>query len=352
MGDEEKEIKLPEFDEEEFRKREYRKAMTAFISFIFGIVIAVISVIVWTNSDSSIAWPITFLFALASIGFLAKVLQFLKIDIKSFSKKEWAGSIAFYFFTWLALFILLINPPFYDASPPVIDVVMLPEIQEIGQNASVIARITDNVEVKKVMINVSGNEYVINGEDDIYIYNMSSGKPEKFSIIAYDKENNRAVKNGEIEFLKNVIYSKNESSEINSSYEIKIWVMKNISHEKFRVYYIINGTEVNATYYGEEGNYYIYTTSPSYTGWKENSVNRIKIYAEVIHYFGDKRFSNTIYGGEYEFRTKYDSSIGKLKSPVIKGLPSPEQYRRTPGMEFAGMLAALLIVLIIFRKRR
>ncbi len=352
MADKEEEIKLPEFDEEKFREKEYRKAITAFISFIFGIVIAIISVIVWVNSDKAIAWPVTFLFAIASIGFLAKVLQFLKVDIKSFSKKEWAGSIAFYFFTWLALFILLINPPFYDASSPVISVVELPQIQEIGQNISIVAYITDNAGVNKVKINISGTEHSLISKDSIYVYNLSANSPKNFTITAYDKNNNKAVKNGRAVFTRNVIYTKNESNAINASYEIKIWVMKNISNEKFRVYYLINGTEVNATFKEEEGDYYIYTTSPAYIGWKENSANKIKIYAEVIHYFGNKRFSNTIYGGEYVFKTKYDSSIGKTASPEIKGLPSPEQYRRTPGFEFAAITIALIAVLIIRRKRR
>ena len=94
---EDEEIKIPEFDEKKFKETEKRKAKSSLISFSFGIIIAVISRFLWSNIQPAIRWPLVFLFGIASIGFLGKILQYAKIDIKSFSGKEWIESIAFYF---------------------------------------------------------------------------------------------------------------------------------------------------------------------------------------------------------------------------------------------------------------
>lgn len=341
----EEEIKLPEFDENAFKEKERRKAKTSIISFLFGIIIALICRFLWVNMDVSIRWALTFIFALASIGFLWKILQILHIDIMAFGKKEWLGSIAFYFFTWLAFFVLFINPPFYDASPPEINVVVLPSLQEINENVSIIARITDNVGVKEAKINLSG-EHLMNKWNGVYSYNYSSNKDTPFKIVAIDKNNHEAIYEGMLHFRKNVIYVEKNEGNIDASHEIKIWVMKNISMEKFRVFYKINGHEVNATYNGESGNYYIYKTAPSYEGWKANAENKMRIYAETIHYFpGIKtKFSAYVVGGEYKFITTNDSNIGQLPSPVIKGLPTSSNLR-TPGFELLAVVIAFAIIL-------
>ena len=345
----EEEIKIPEFDEKKFKETEKRKAKTSIISFSFGIIIATISRFLWVHLSKSIRLGLIFLFAIACIGFLAKILQYLKIDIKSFGKKEWLGSIAFYFFTWLAFFILLINPPFYDASPPQIEAIAMPTIQEINENISIFAKITDNVGIKKVKINLSGWHEMIKYKG-FYLFNYSDSKDMPFEIVAVDKNGHSSSYKGVLHFRKKVIYSHNATN-INSSYKIKIWVMKNISNEKFRVFYKINGNEVNATWDGQEGDYYIYKTTPSYEGWK-NGENKIRIYAEVIHYFeGSKiKLSSLVVGNEYTFKTIENSNIGTSPSPQIKDLPKPKSLR-TPGFEIIAFLAAITIIILWKRKR-
>ena len=345
---ENEEIKLPEFDEKKFKEKEKKKAKIYFISFIFGLIMAILCSFFWVNLPSNIRWLLCFLLAISSIGFLAKFFQIFKLDIKNFSKKDWIASIFYYFLTWLAFFILFINPPFHDASPPKIEVVALPEVQQENGTINLFALITDNSYVSNVVINISGNEYEIKKDNNsVYSYNITYPISDYF-IVAKDKNNNEAKYEGKVTYKNNLI--KIESGGVlDSSSEIEIRVYKNISKKGFRVFYRIGEYEINATKSGETGDYSIYSTSPKYTGWKKNSLNEIEIFVEVIHYFPGIKdaYSNKIYGGKYYFQTTDDANIGMLESPIPKDLPQPEPLR-TPGFE----LFLLIIAIALFLRKK
>jgi len=343
----EEEIKLPEFDEKKFKETEKRKAKTSFISFLFGIFIAIISQFLWTHLDAAIRWPLLFLFAISSIGFLGKILQYLKIDIRKFSKKEWMGSISFYFFTWLAFFILFLNPPFYDASPPKIEVAVMPAIQQINENVSIFAKVTDNVGVKDVKINLSGmhdmEKYKFKG---FYFFNYSGNKNTSFEIIAKDENGHVSRYKGMLHFSQAVIYIESNGT-IEANQTIKIFVLKNVS--AYRVYYIVNGNEVNASFSKNQGNYAIYTTSPIYQGWKAGE-NEIQPCAEIIHYMKNTKIplKATIKGKIYKINVINSTTIGSKAPPAVKK-PVPPPIR-TPGFEFVMVLVA--IILVMRRKKK
>ncbi len=53
--------------------------------------------------------------------FLLKwILPILKVDTSEWKRNAWMGHGSTFFFTWLAIWILLLNPPFADLSPPLI----------------------------------------------------------------------------------------------------------------------------------------------------------------------------------------------------------------------------------------
>lgn len=348
----EEEIKLPQFDKEKFMQKERRKAKTAFVAFLFGILIAIICHFIWRNLDESLRWPLCFLFAIASIGFMAKILEILKIDIKEFAKREWFGSIAFYFFTWLAIFILSLNPPFYDTSPPKIDCITLPHIQQAGGSIFVIAHITDNAGIKSARIIIGENEYEMNADGkDVYSYEYS-GENASYEIVAKDKNGNEERKKGELLYSSELIKIEIPDGKLDSNDEIEIRVYKNISSENFRVYYVVNGFEVNATRSGESKDYYIFTTSPKYIGWKNNSKNELKFYAETLHYFPgiNEKYSNVIDGGNYTVETGEDEKIGKESSPAITDLPHPTSLR-TPAFEIFAVFIAFIAILFIKKRK-
>ncbi|MBC7081301.1 MAG: hypothetical protein H5T44_03560 [Thermoplasmatales archaeon] len=342
---ENEEIKLTEFDEKKFKEKERKKAKIYFVSFIFGIIMAILCTFFWINLPMNIRWPLCFLLGIASVGFLAKLFQIVKLDIKNFNKKDWISSIFYYFLTWLAFFILFINPPFYDASPPKIEIIALPELQQENGTITIFAHVTDNLYVKDVIINLSGKEYEMEkGNNSIYSYNISY-PVENYTVIARDKNNNEGKYEGKVRY-KNDLIKLSGKEVLNSSDEIEIMVYKNISKKGFRVFYKINGKEINATKTGEKGDYLIYSTSPVYEGWKKNSITDIEVFVEVIHYFPgiNSPCSNKIYGGKYSFQTTDDEIIGREASPIPTDLPRPEPLR-TPGFGIALLLIAFALFL-------
>ncbi|UCE91121.1 MAG: hypothetical protein JSV90_06785 [Methanobacteriota archaeon] len=121
--EEEYEFKPPEFDEEEFLRRELRDTKTVLMTVgyaaLFGIVAAVLS-----NLSSKLI-GISFLLVFVGLYSLRYFYQFMKVKTEEFQKKNWAGNVAWFFLTFLAVWVLTFNYPFSDhANPEVEDVVV------------------------------------------------------------------------------------------------------------------------------------------------------------------------------------------------------------------------------------
>jgi hypothetical protein len=152
--DKAKEWTPPEFDEVEFMKKEMRTAK------------ATIIVVLWTLPAALISYGLSLagvavVAGFAGIGmmFLLKwILPLLKVDISGYKRKDWIGHGATFFFSWLAFWILLLNPPFADLTNPVIVGVAVDGISvgcnqsfmEGNNSAALTVRAGDNVGVTLV----------------------------------------------------------------------------------------------------------------------------------------------------------------------------------------------------------
>ncbi len=365
QDDDEYEFEMPEFDEEEFIASEKRKAKTYFLSFGFGILMAVICHLAWRSIDAGLRWALTFVLAICAIGFLVKLLQLFDIDISEFGKKEWFGSIAFYFFTWLAIFILSVNPPFYDASGPEIHTVSLPGVQHPGGTVRIAARVTDNVGVKDVAVNFSidGNGSLrpmqqANGTYS-YLYHCTEPGTVHYTVVATDENRRQQRRHGSFEVVDDVIQVDVPDEPVDADEEIEIQVPKNVSRHNFRLYYEVDGAVVNASASGEKTvagrSYTLFTMSPRYRGWNESATNTVTVYAEVIHYFEGVATpsTNIIKGGSYNITTTADDDIGDdTDVPTPQNLPGPRPLERVPGFGLLAALGALAAVMLLLRRRR
>jgi hypothetical protein len=375
--DEGYEFTMPDFDEKEFIFGEKRKARTYFLSFAFGIIMGIVCHFAWRGISPSYRWALTFLLAIASIGFLAKLLQLFKVDISQFGKKEWFGSIAFYFFTWLAIFIISINPPFYDASGPEIDSVSIPSVQEAGSSLVIAAKVTDNVGVENVVINISDGtsweEHSMSKQDLIYSYQFHTNNTGlyNYTISAEDDHGHTSTSEGNFTVGNSLIIVDIPDQPLEATDEIKIMVRADISKKPdisdsdnpYLVYYIIEGTAVNATRLVIDGKnvpdvidgilYYVYTTTPEYIGWEGASTVQFTLFVKTTYYFigVEEPIEHTIDGGTYSVSTTTDSSIGSTTSPIIKDLPKPRPLRQVVGFELVIFLAALGVLLIVRHRR-
>lgn len=115
---EEYDFNFPEFDEHQFVSLEINKAKISFVAFIFAIIMVIITYQLYVVTHPDARGPMVFgIFAAFAIPFIAK---WIKLDTSEFDWKNWVGAGAVYVMTWLAIFILVLNPPFSDFIHPVI----------------------------------------------------------------------------------------------------------------------------------------------------------------------------------------------------------------------------------------
>ena len=115
--EEETDFKLPKFDEEKFLKRERRNIKTLFISFLLGLIIAIISFGFWVLlKDSAFRWELILLLGVFNASWIRYLYSRLNIDLTDFGKKGWFGTYATYFFTWLIILIILEHATSYRIS--------------------------------------------------------------------------------------------------------------------------------------------------------------------------------------------------------------------------------------------
>jgi hypothetical protein len=121
--EEEYEFTPPDFDEKEFLRKEIKDTKTSLITIglavLFGIIAGGIAAI-----DRSLVAP-ALLVGLAGVVSLKYIYDLLKVDVSHFQKKNWLGSVGTFFFTFLAITVLLINVPFADLADPTVDKVIV-----------------------------------------------------------------------------------------------------------------------------------------------------------------------------------------------------------------------------------
>lgn len=152
---EEKEYKPPEFDKKEFMETEINVAKGTIYSIILSVLFGILAFVImpYTGTAGGL------LLGAVGIGLLWIFLPIFKVEIESFKIMHWLGIIGSYFFLFLAIWVLLCNPPFSDRAPPDIRGVQITweggywnvtgstaDIPD-GANITIRANVTDNVEL-------------------------------------------------------------------------------------------------------------------------------------------------------------------------------------------------------------
>lgn len=220
--EEDYEYKEPEFDEEEYLRKEVRDSRALFATLGYAVLIGIVSFGL-TFVDVALAALVGFI----AMVFLRHIYPRVGVDTTLLEKKNWAGNIIMYLFTWLAVWILLVNPPFSDFAEPTIENVGIYFQDDSGNwtkkndttdlkdlwNVSINATIVDNVDVDKNTIIITiereiGDEYteIYSGPmerigENRYSYilvDVDAGK-HKYTIKASDINNNEASFSGTFE---------------------------------------------------------------------------------------------------------------------------------------------------------
>jgi hypothetical protein len=119
---EEYEFRPPEFKEDEFLRKELRDTRTAVLTIVYAVAFGVIAGVISLNGAYV---GVAFLAALVGMFTLKWFYGIAKVDISGFAKKNWIGNIGSFFFTFLAIWVLLMNMPFSDHADPVVDKIIV-----------------------------------------------------------------------------------------------------------------------------------------------------------------------------------------------------------------------------------
>jgi hypothetical protein len=367
---EDKPFKLPKFDEEKFLKRERRNIKTTFLSFFLGILVALISFGFYALlSGNDLRWYLILLFGIFTGSWLKYLYLRLNIDLTDFTKKNWFSSYMIYFFSWLVVLMVIVNPPFYDDQEPLIELIVLPEIQEPRGNVMILAKITDNTGLEKenIEFTLDGNntdnfEYI----DSILRYtyigplNLTIDETHSFEIVVKDNSGYTTNIAGSFTFSNDAIYlAKPPSSPVIAADDIKFGVKSDV----WRVYYQVDdGIEINATQQADRKEFYI--TTPEFQGWPRGEKNAsVKVGAKLVYNFENHLIDGKAYWFEnyindttrYIFDISNESSIGSIEVDdddwVNIGMPGA-RIVSAPGFEILVFLISLGVVVLIFKYRK
>lgn len=115
----EEDWQAPEFDEVEFMKKEIRGARASILSVLWAVPAAFASY-AFSLVGSGAGAAVGFLTGLGLMYLLKWILPILRVDVSKFKRRDWLGHGSSFFFSWLAFWILLLNPPFADLTAPTI----------------------------------------------------------------------------------------------------------------------------------------------------------------------------------------------------------------------------------------
>lgn len=111
--DDEADWVAPEFDEVSYMRREIEGARAAVVTIGWAVVGALVAFGLYSVSSA-----LAFIGGIA-VGFgLYFILPLLGIKTDSFKRRDWTGHGITYFFSWLAVWLILLNPPFGDFTDP------------------------------------------------------------------------------------------------------------------------------------------------------------------------------------------------------------------------------------------
>lgn len=211
----EKDYKPPKFDKEEYMRTEINVAKGTIYAAIMAIPMAAVAMFTLPVGGAGGG----LLIGLAGISLMWFLLPLLKVNINTFKITHWLGAISTYFFLFLAIWVMLCNPPFNDFASPAITNLEVSwdggewepiNVSNTGgmvfymptnvTNVSIRAIVTDNqdLDVTSVMIDWgTGNPTQMTNnpsESDYFEYDViNPTTPMFFTITAGDTSGNDPV---------------------------------------------------------------------------------------------------------------------------------------------------------------
>lgn len=353
-----------DFDEDAFIHREMVSFRTTTILFVWGIVAAALSYAVFHLVDGAKVGWLAGLAIAAATGFALKWLfPALKADTKHFGRREWAGTGFLFFFTWLAFFLIAINPPLSDFAPPRVDLHAAPAVQQAGDDVAVYAFFEDNHRVASHDFTVIGpNGPVAAIEEDLgrgQARILATGLPPGVYTVAASAEDGKGLRdNATIQFavVEDAIKVTTPDGLTLDDPGDRVLVTvggglkpcaKRLLEQCVRTVYLDlgGGSRVVLEHNAAAGAWLAY---PNHAGWRQGQVNFTAV-AEMINAYAG---STPIEGGRLTSEpaaVTVTATPGDYEPKVIQPLGAPR--RSVPGLGLP-LLAVSLVALVAFARRK
>ena len=178
--EEEEEFQLPEFDEKAFLEKEITGAKMILLVVLLAIVAAIVSYFLTLAGIVVVA----FFAGLALVLLLKYIPKVFSISTDKLERKDWLGYGSTYFFAWIAIWVLVMNVPFSDVTPPGLTVFVdgrsatTDSPMKIGFKdwAMITAKATDNAGISVVLIQTtlpSQGEMILDGGSGLWSFNVT-----------------------------------------------------------------------------------------------------------------------------------------------------------------------------------
>lgn len=353
-SDEEYQFEVPDFDEDAFIHKEMVSFKTTSTLFAWGVLAALVSWGLWESMDgAATGWYLGLLIVAAFGAALKWLYPLLRLDISHFGRREWLGTGFLLFFTWLAFFLLLTNPPFSDHADPVMEGFASPPLQQEGGDVVLDLFATDNGRIDTFSFTLTQGSTTLATETDLnlvadghYRYTLEDpgAGTYAYTATATDAKGNAADLEGSVAVSSRALTVNPSSGTLGVTESLVVRLADDTDFDPLNVYLRKDDGSRIYLEYSDDFQGWIATTA--YDGWVEGDNTFTAVAEEDNKFFGATTVNGTaIERGPFTL-TIDDASGDKQVTPRTKETVPPN-VKHTPGLgslAVAGVLAAAAIV--------
>ncbi len=203
----------PDFDEDAFIHKEMVSFRTTLTLFVVGIVAALASWGLFAAVDGArVGWLLGMVVFAVFFALLKPLYRWRKIDISHYKRREWIGSAFLLFFTWLGIWLVLLNPPFSDFAEPDVAAYANPGVAPVGGDVVIDVFYTDNEGVESFAFLLTGpdgpvavEEHHVTGPHYQYVADDLAAGTYTFQATGADATGREGHDNGTFEVRAEVL---------------------------------------------------------------------------------------------------------------------------------------------------